>query len=168
MKKGGVALIGMIVALVFILVAFFGPWYGVSGSAMGVSISEDIGLTSGIGQSGIDRGILDVTMYLAIIALIFAIIAFIGSLGAAFNFGNFGTMKKVGGGFGILTFLLAIIAVFYFYANLPDTAAMEAAAEAAGVEFSAGIAWGWIIMLLGAIIALISSASIFKVKPAAQ
>jgi hypothetical protein len=53
-------------------------------------------------------------MYISIIALITTILAIIGALGVAFNFGNPNTMGKVGGIFGILTFILALIAPIYF------------------------------------------------------
>ena len=153
------AVIGMLLTLVFILVGFFGPWYSVSGSMMGYSMSIDVGLTTGIGESQIERGAFDITFYMAILALIFAILAFIGTLGAAFNFGKLGVMKKMGGIFGILTFIFAIIAVFYFFANTPDTSML--------VGLSAGLGWGWYLFLIGAILAIIASGMI-KTIPAAK
>jgi len=150
MAKGMGAVIGMLLTLVFILVGFFGPWYSFSSGIF----SLDIGLTSGIGQSGLETGVLDVTFYMAILAMVFAILGFIGVLGAAFNFGNIGTMKKMGGAFGLLTFIFGIIAVFYFYANTTSGTIL-------GV--SAGVGWGWYMFLIGAILAIISSGMIKKI-----
>ena len=144
MAKGMSAVIGMLLTLVFILIGFFGPWYSISSGFFNL----DIGLTTGIGQSGLETGVLDVTFYMAILALIFAILGFIGVLGAAFNFGNIGTMKKLGGTFGLLTFIFGIIAVFYFFANTTSGTIL-------GV--SAGLGWGWYMFLIGAIIAIIST-----------
>ena len=58
------ALIGMVLTLVFILIAFIGPWYSVSSG----TLSLDIGLTTAAGT--VSRGALDTTMYIAIFALI--------------------------------------------------------------------------------------------------
>jgi len=149
------AVIGMLLTLVFILVGFFGPWYSVSGSMMGYEMSVDVGLTSEIGQSGLGNDVLSITLYMSILALIFAILGIICILGAAFNFGKLGTMKKMGGAFGILTFIFAIIAVFYFFANTPDTSLL--------VGISAGVGWGWYLFLIGAILAIISTGMIKKI-----
>jgi hypothetical protein len=144
MAKGLSAIIGTLLTLVFLILGFFGPWYSISGGFSSV----DIGLTTGIGQSGFEYNVLNVTLYTAIFALIFAILGFIGVLGAAFKFGNLRTMKKLGGTFGLLTFVFGIIAVFYFFAYTPS-------GTISGV--TAGVGWGWYMFLIGAIIAIIST-----------
>ena len=122
MKKGIIALICMIITLVFIIVALVGPWYGGQGESeiMGIKTDTDISmsLTGGkakveaAGQSTTDdvkyddmdyKYVFDNTLYITIIAFITAIIALICILGMTFNFGNYKTMKKFGGIFGILT-----------------------------------------------------------------
>jgi Flp pilus assembly protein TadB len=45
MKKGIIALIGMIVALVFIIVALIGPWYSVGFKYSGANENVDFSLT---------------------------------------------------------------------------------------------------------------------------
>ena len=151
------ALIGMLLTLVFILVGFFGPWISFSASTGIGGFSIDWSLISTT-SLGLGTDFVSITLYIAILALIFAFLAFIGTLGAVFNFGKSDTMKKIGGIFGILTFILAIIAVFYFFANIPDVSTL-------GV--SVGVAWGWYLFLIGAIIAIISSGMIKKI-PAAK
>ncbi len=158
MKKGGVALIGMILALVFIIIAFIGPWYSMS--FMGMSI--DVGLTTEA-TSGVDRGPFDTTMYIAIFALITSILAFIGILGLSFGFGSAKTMKSIGGIFGILTFILALIAPLYFMTS----AFLEGLGEIGFWNDFGGPGYGWYIMIIAAIIALIASTFIFKEKTTA-
>lgn len=173
MKKGGVTLIGMIVALVFILIGFFGPWYTLSimgvDASYGLTSAEIAGVSYSYGeqesQMGDAKGIFDNTMYMTIIALIFAIIAIIGILGAAFNFGNPNTMGKIGGIFGILTFLLAIIAPLYFMTSgLLDS--LESGMEIGFWNELGGPGYAWYLMIIAAIIALISSIPMFKKQAA--
>lgn len=151
------ALIGMILTLVLILVAFFGPWYSVN--LMDI-ISIDIGLTTAA-TTGLNSGPLNTTMYIAIGALITTILALIGIAGVAFNFGKFKTMKSVGGIFGILTFLLALIAPLYFMSS----ALLEGTSIGFWNEYG-GPGYGWYLMIVVAIIALISSLFVFKEKSA--
>lgn len=144
MKKGIIALIGMIVALVFVLVAFFGPWYTMNvkssvsgaemdynvgmyltkmemkGNVMGQDSSMSISYADAKSQAvaaGVNTDsfkIIDYTMYLTIGAIITAILALIGILGFVFNFGNANKMRMLGVIFGIIAFILAIAAPLYF------------------------------------------------------
>ena len=151
MRTGLTALIGIILTLVFILIGMFGSWYYLSISIFSV----DISLTTDVNNY----------LYMAIIALIFCIIALIGILGLTFNFGNANTMKKIGGIFGILTFIFTLITPLYFFM---DFAAQE---YSAGVGFwndFGGPGYAWYLMIIAAIIALISALSVFKQKPATQ
>ena len=143
-------LIGIILTLVFILIGMFGSWYYLSVSVFSV----DISLTSEVNNY----------LYMAIIALIFCIIALIGTLGLAFNFGKANTMTKIGGGFGILTFIFALITPLYFFMDF------AAQSYSAGVGFwndFGGPGYAWYLMIIAAIIALISAVAAFKSKPAA-
>jgi len=144
MKKGIMALIGMIVSLVFIIVAFFGPWYtmnmksstvgatmdynvgiylrtmDVNGNFMGQDVSMSMSYADAASQaqtSGVNADsfkIIDYMMYLTVGTLVTAILALIGMLGFVFNFGNANRMRMLGIVFGIITFILAIAAPLYF------------------------------------------------------
>ena len=147
MKKGGVAFIGMILALVFILIGLFGSWYYISITGF----SWDISLTSEANNY----------LYMAIIALIFCIIALIGTMGLVFNFGELSTMRKIGGGLGILTFIFALLTPIYF---LVDFASQPFSSMVGFWNDFGGPGYAWYLMIIAAIIALISSIAAFKIK----
>lgn len=149
MRKGGVAFIGMILTLVFILIGMFGSWYYFS--AMGWSV--DISLTTEVNNY----------LYMTILALIFCIIALIGTMGTAFDFGNLSTMRKIGGGFGILTFIFALLTPIYF---LVDFASQPYSSVVGFWNDYGGPGYAWYLMIIAAIIALISALYAYKVKPA--
>ena len=171
-----IALIGMVLALVFILVAFFGPWY--SGTSVGVEANmyltkmEAAGITIEYSSDTFEMGMLGMadeirsvfsnTMYITIIALIFAIISLIGILGISFNFGPANTMKMLGAIFGILTFILAIVAVIYFMTGLTGISNYEAGFW----QENAGPGYAWYLMIMGGILALIFSLPLFKKQTA--
>jgi len=98
-------------------------------------------------------------MYISIIALITAILALIGALGVAFSFGNPNTMGKVGGIFGILTFIFVLLAPIYFMTY-------EGFATLGFWNDLGGPGYGWYLMLIAAIIALISSIPLLKKQAA--
>jgi len=203
-KKGIIALICMVITLVFIIVALVGTWYGMSTKLEGVGTMDfenDVSatLTSITGPdpetgeevtksnadwrkqyeaSGEDTGIFDVldnTFYITIFTLIIAILAVIGILGLTFNFGNPKTMKMIGGIFGIITLVLAFVAVFYFMTVLPAEAELQTlenkdagfwyseSKTEMGAKMSAsyGPGYAWYLMLIGAILALIAAVMIF-------
>lgn len=170
MRKGGTALVGMILTLVFILIGFFGSWYTISFAGIDANYfltkAEMGGMTIDYGdigsQMGDAKGIFDNTMYMTVIALIFAIIALIGILGVVFNFGNINTMSKVGGIFGILTFILAIVAPLYFMTS----AFLESYGDVGFWSEYGGPGYAWYLMIIAAIIAMISSVPLFKKKAA--
>ena len=163
MNKNMMALIGMVIALVLIIVAFVGPWYSIS--ILGVNANyglqnADVGgvtmeYTDAMG-SGID--VFTNTMYITIVALIFAIICLIGILGAQFNFGKPATMGMLGGVFGILTFILALIAPIYFMTS----AFLDQVSDVGFWNEMGGPGYAWYIMIVAAIIALITTLPLFK------
>jgi len=145
-----IALIGMILALVFVIVALVGPWYGISikltlGTA---EIKSDatmsltattLSVTTPLGSNttttsyadtreqakatGTDTGILDIfniAMYFTIFALIVAILALVFLSGYTFNFGKPHMMKNLAMVFGIITFIIVLAAVFYFMVAVPS------------------------------------------------
>ena len=170
MKKGIIALIGMIVALVFIIVAFVGPWYG--GTSSGVSVNfyltrlESAGVSMGYDNPSVAifmsdiKNIFDNTMYLTMGALVTAILALIGMLGFVFNFGKSNMMRMLGAIFGIITFVLALAATIYFMNAL--TGKMTGLTGFWNEE--AGPGYAWYLMLVATIIALIASIAMFLKK----
>jgi len=210
MKKGIIALISMVITLVFIIVALVGTWYGMSTKLEGVGTMDfenevSATLTSITGPdpetneevtksnadwrkqyeaNGEDTGIFDVldnTFYITIFTVIIAILAVIGILGLTFNFGNPKTMKMIGGIFGIITLILAFVAVFYFMTTLPAEAELQTlenkdagfwyseSKTEMGAKMSAsyGPGYAWYLMLIGAILALIAVILLFMDKQAA-
>jgi len=142
MQKGLVALICMIIGLVFIFISFFGPWYhinidftlsGENGySNHAYDLTKRTAETVGDSDPRGDRiettdyeadwpttNIFNITMYLLLGAVITAIIALIGILGTIVHFGKEVLMRKLGFILGIITFILAIVAVIYFMIALP-------------------------------------------------
>lgn len=187
MRKGGVALIGMILALVFILVAFYGPWYSVSMSIMDQEGSVEMTLTQMVSKfagqeqtityedaktssvSGLNTDALDVfsnTMYIVIIALICAIIGVIGILGHFFSSGKSNKPKLLGGIFGVLVFILGLVAIIYFMTGGFYESDFWFSQNIMGTEMSGGPGYAWYLVLIAAIIALISSIPLFKKQAA--
>jgi len=166
------AFIGMIITLVLILVAFFGPWYGGESNSVEsyASLTEwtmkggGMETTMKISEMGDDdvEGVFNNTYYMSIAALIFAILALIGTLGLFFNFGPANTMKWLAFTFGMLTFIFALIAALYFMAALPG-------ATDTGEGFwndNTGPAYGWYLMLVAGIIGLVFSLPLLKKEAA--
>jgi len=159
MRKGGVALIGMALSVVFIIVALFGSWYSVN--IIGISVNIGLfGIEAGEQSvSYSDFGIsdtcsIDVTLYLTLTALIIALLSLFGIL--EFTFKNSKLMKLIGGGFGIITFILALTAAFYFMAS-----GMLGGEISFWNEFG-GPGYAWYLMLIAGITALISSVLVLK------
>ena len=192
MKKGIMALIGMIVALVFIIVALVGPWYGMSmkyGSTESTASMSLTATTATLGgtttttsyadakktasDTGI-YGIFDTTLYLTIFALIVAILALVFLLGHVFNFGKPKMMKNLAMLFGIITFIIAFVAVFYFMIAVPGENTTKTAeggdmgfwysTSVSGTSLSVGPGFAWYLMLIAGIIALIASIAMLLKK----
>jgi len=205
MDKKIVGLVGIIITLVLILVAFFTPWYnasmkgesGIPGGSLDMTYNfyltkaETKGSVYGeeIDETGDysdykdfpGKSVFNNTMYLTIIATILSIIALVGILGLSFNFGNPESMKKLGGIFGFLTLIFAIIAPVYFMYGYGDLVEESYSAyisagglesdfdfgfwfsySEGGNEMSLGPGIAWYIMIVAGIIALISSIVILK------
>ncbi len=160
MTKEKYVVIGAVVALAIFFLGFIGPWYGISGEFLGAEASIDIGFLGTTFSAGsdsstfsteIDRGETDTTMYIALVTIILAIIAFIGILGSIYGFGKKEMMQKIGEIFGIITFLVAIIAIIYYVINLPDTSGLEQ------IGLNVGLGWGFFLFLIGAIVMFITN-----------
>jgi hypothetical protein len=160
MSKYNYSLIGAILAIIFFIIGFIGPWYSISGEFLGLKSQIDIGLIETSISSGtdsnsiiaaIDRTEVDNTMYIAIITIILAIITLIGILATSFGVGKTVIMQKIGEIIGFLTFILAIITVIYYIANIPDTSDLDA------IGLSTGLGWGFGLFLLGGILLFITN-----------
>jgi hypothetical protein len=155
MRNKNFIIIGAIIALLFFILGFIGPWYNITGEFLGIKASIDIGLT-GTSISGeidsnniisiIDRSETDNTMYLAIFVIITTILAIIGFLGVSINIGKIKNMYLIGEIFGFLTMILAIITIMIYVINLPDTS------EIVYVEIKENLGWGLYLYLIGAIV----------------
>lgn len=196
MKKGIIALICMVITLVFIIVALVGTWYGGHGEVESMGIKGEVdysfGLTGGEGKSEFAgqketteieydddfdaKGVYDNTMYITIIALITAIIALICILGMTFNFGNIKTMKMLGGIFGILTVIFALVAAIYFMTALPEENRgtwgdvgfwdeVETSLMGVSMKLTVGPGYAWYLMIVSFITASIGSIIVFMDKP---
>jgi len=125
------------------------------------------------------------TMYIVIGVLITSIIALIGIAGFTLNIGNYNTMRKIGLIFGIITFILAILSIGYFWMawnnqmqesisnyssyggsyDTPDfTYGFWFNQSQAGNQMSMGPGFAWYIMIIGGFLSLISTILIIK-KP---
>jgi magnesium-transporting ATPase (P-type) len=163
MRKGTIALIGMILTLVFIIIGFIGPWYILSMNSVYGNVEASIGLTSmqvkvnGVNipyeQFSGDKGPIDTTMYITIGALVMAILSLIGILDFSLNFGNPKTMKMVGLIFGILCFIMALIAPVYFMTSFNS----ESFGNVGFWNQYGGPGYAWYLMIVTAIIALVVS-----------
>lgn len=121
--------------------------------------------------------IFDNTKYITIGAIVTAIIALICMLGVLFHFGNSNTMRKLWAVFGIITFILALVACIYLMTELTgemtdindkkiDSFWYSDSKTFWGVSMSIsmGPGYAWYLMIAAGIIALISSIFILK-KP---
>lgn len=159
MRNKNFIIIGAIIALLFFILGFIGPWYNIIGEFLGIKASIDIGLT-GTTISGeidsnniisiIDRSETDNTMYLAIFVIITTILTIIGFLGILINIGKIKNMYLIGEIFGFLTMILAIITIMIYVINLPDTS------DIALVKINENLGWGLYFYLIGAFVIFIT------------
>jgi uncharacterized membrane protein required for colicin V production len=196
MKKGIIALAGMIIVLGCLFIALFGPWYTIDGSA-----GPDMGFTARFYLTRIDINSvrifgtlslslsysealenLNVTvvnkesfttvntaMVLTVFALLTGTIAMIGMAAFVFKKGKPKMMKFLGGGFGILTFILSIIPPLYFMSTgfAQNTSGFWFSQNIFGMTLIGGPGYAWYLMIVAAIIAVISAVTILlkKIEP---
>ena len=183
MRKDIVTLIGMILTLAFILIAFYGPWYSVNMSFAGQEGSVEMTLTQMVSKfysqvqtityeeaktssvTGLNTDKLDIfsnTMYIVIIALIFAFIGLVSIIGYLYSSTKSDKFKLFIGIFGILVCILGLIATIYFMTSGFYESDFWFSQSMTGAEMSGGPGYAWYLMLIAAIIALISSILLFK------
>jgi len=193
MRRGIFACGGMIVGLVFIVVALLGPWYLVNGSGvlgtdysvnmflthmeaqgtlMGQTISFSMRYADAVNNAesaGIDAGsftVVNNAMYLTVAACITAVIAVIGMAAFVLQKETQRSMKYLGGGFGMLTFLLTLLPALYFMMTgfSTNNAGFWFSASELGWTITGGPGYAWYLMIVTAIIAVIASLAILLKK----
>jgi uncharacterized membrane protein required for colicin V production len=183
----------MIAGLVLLIIAFFGAWYTIQGSGslgadyninlflskleakgtfMGQAISVSMNYaeakvnTQNLGVNTNSFAVIDTAMVLTIIAIISAVIAVVGMLAFVFGKGKPVYTKYLGGGFGMLTFILALVPALYFMSTgfAQESTGFWFSESVLGVTLSGGPGYAWYLMLATAIIALIASAAMLVKK----
>jgi hypothetical protein len=195
MKKGMIAFIGMIIGLVFLLVAFLGPWYTMNGSGeagmvvglyltrmevTGTFMGQDMSLSMSyaeareiaqtIGMNTESFVVIDNAFYLTLIAIITALIAVIGMAMFVFNKGKPKVTKLLGGGFGVFTFIFALVPALYFWSTgfAENSSGFWFSQTVMGRTLSGGPGYAWYLMIVVAIIALIASVAMLLKKSAPE
>ena len=198
MRKGVVACASMIFGLILLFVAFLGPWYTINGSgALGVNYNvgfyltkmeakgtipgQDISLSMSytdvkenaqmVGVNIESFAVINTAMYLTLCAIITALIAVIVIIAFIFNKGKPKTMKWLGGGFGFLTFFLALVPALYVMSTgfAENSNGFWFSQSVLGVTVYGGPGYAWYLMIVVAIIAVISAVAILfkKIVPEA-
>jgi hypothetical protein len=192
MRKGVVSFGGMIVGLVLLVVAFMGPWYAMNmGGALGMNghvefyltrmevkgifNNQDLSVSVGyadakenaqsVGVNTESFTIIENAMYLTFFAIVTSLIALIGIVAFVFRWGNSKIMKYVGGGFALLTFVLALGPALYvmttkFAENISE---FWFSKSSFGVTITGGPGYAWYLMIVVAILVLICEVA-FLVK----
>jgi len=194
MRKGKISIICMILVLVFIIISLIGPWYETLSGTNGVYLSLTSstttfdGITETISNAdarktaetnpGADLSILDIidiTLYLVIFVLIIAILTMVFLLGYLFNFGKTRMMKNLTMIFGVITFILALTAVFYFMVALSSKINTFSIIKdvgfwysniIGGISVSMGPGFAWYLLFIAGVIVLISVIFVFMDKQA--
>jgi len=193
MRKGVVSFGGMIVGLVLLVVAFMGPWYAMSLSgalgmdghvefyltrmeAKGTFNNQVISISTGyanakenaqsVGANVESFTIIENAMYLTFFAMVTNLIALIGIAAFVFRLGTPKIMKYLGGGFALLTFVLALVPALYVWNTkfAEDISGFWFSQSAYGVTITGGPAYAWYLMLAVAILALICGVAILLKK----
>lgn len=193
MKKATVALVGMIAALVLLVLSFLGPWYiinatGILGADYTIELyltrvdlqgrigGQDVMLSTGYTEAKMyirdtnvnmeSFAMIENAMYLTIVAMVTACIAIICMIVFVYNKERQRTMKFAGGLLGVLTSLLTILLALYAMNTefVENISGFWFGVTILGMRVTGGPGYGWYLMIVVAIIALISAATIFLVK----
>jgi hypothetical protein len=194
MRKGVVSFGGMIVGLVLLVVAFMGPWYTMNLSgALGIDghaefyltrmeikgtffNNQDLSISVGyadakenaqsVGANTDSFTIIENAMYLTLFAMVTNLIALIGIAAFVFRLGTPKIMKYLGGGFALLTFVLALAPALYVMNTkfAENTSGFWFSQSLIGVTVTGGPGYGWYLMIVVAIIALICGIAILVKK----
>jgi len=196
MQKGVVSFCGMIVGLVLLVVAFMGPWYAMNMSGAlgidsdvkfyltrmevkGIFNNQDLSVSVGyadakenaqsVGVNIESFTIIETAMYFSFFAMVTNLIALIGIAAFVFRLGTPKIMKYIGGGFALLTFVLALVPTLYvmntkFAENISEFWFSQ---SAFGVTIAGGPGYAWYLMIVVTILALICGVVILlkKISP---
>jgi hypothetical protein len=193
MQKGIGAFAGMIIGLILIVVAFLGPWYTLEGTgtfgaeynvgfylsrieAKGSIAGQDIFFSTGYDQAkenaqmiGVNTQsftVMETAGYLTLFAMATALIALIGMAAFVLRLGTPKIMKYIGGGFGLVTCLLALVPTVYTMTTgfSESSTGFWFSDQVLGVTITGGPGYAWYVMLLVAVITLISSVVLLFTK----
>jgi hypothetical protein len=193
MRKGIVALVGMIIGLVLLVVSFLGPWYIIN--ATGVFETEysagfyltrlelqrniggqDVTLSMDYADAKMNIGdtavnvqsfaMIETAMYLTLLALVTAVIAIMFMAAFVFQKGKPRTMKLGGGLFGVFTFLLTLLPALYFINTefVENINGFWFSMTIFNIKITGGLGYAWYLMIVAAIIAVICAAAILLKK----
>lgn len=193
MRKGVISFGGMLVTLVLLVVAFMGPWYAMSFSgalgidsqvgfyltrmeAKGIFNNEDLSISVGytdakenaqsLGVNTESFTIIENAMYLTFFAMVFNVIALLGIAAFVFRLGTPKIMKYLGGGFALLTCVLALAPALYvmntkFAENISE---FWFSKSQFGVTITGSPGYAWYLMVVVAVLALICGVAILVKK----
>jgi hypothetical protein len=193
MRKGVVSFSGMIVGLVLLVIAFMGPWYAMNLSGAlgmdsdvefyltrmevkGILNNQDLSVSVGYADAkenaqsmGVDIEsftIIENVMYLTLFAMMVNLIAIIGIAAFVFRLGTPKIMKYVGGGFALLTFVLALVPALYIMNTkfAENTSGFWFSQSVVGITITGGPGYAWYLMIVVTIIVLICGVSILVKK----
>jgi hypothetical protein len=193
MRKGIVSFGGMIVGLVLLIIAFIGPWYamnlsgalGMNGhvgfyltrmEAKGMFNNQDLSISVGyanakenaqsVGANTESFTIMENAMYLTFFAIVTTLIALIGIAAFVFRLGTPKIMKYIGGGFALLTFVLALAPALYVLNTkfAENISGFWFSQSTFGVTITGGPGYSWYLMIIVAILALICAIAILVKK----
>ena len=193
MQKGVVSFCGMIVGLVLLVVAFMGPWYAMNMSGAlgidsdvkfyltrmevkGIFNNQDLSVSVGyadakenaqsVGVNIESFTIIETAMYFSFFAMVTNLIALIGIAAFVFRRGTSKIMKYIGGGFALLTFVLALVPTLYVMNTkfAENISGFWFSQSAFGVTIAGGPGYAWYLMIVVTILALICGVVILLKK----
>jgi hypothetical protein len=197
MRKGVVAFSGMIAGLVLLVVAFMGPWYTMNGSgALGAEYSVEFSLTNleakgsiagqefswstGYAQAeenaqtvGVNTqsfSIIQTARSLTLFAMVAVVLALLGMAAFVFQVGTQRIMKYVGGGFGLLAVVCALVPVVYVMTAgfSENSSGFWFSQTVLGVTVTGAPGYAWYLMIAAVVVLLISAVAVLLKKVAPE
>lgn len=187
MKKSIISLVGLIIVVLMILMAYVGPWYVINIKSPYLDVEYEANINmylteikvdgnipgldleaqgySDYSDGGNNKTIVNNVKNMVFASIITAILAVLSIVGSMFSTRRPNTLRMLGFCFGIITFILSVVAIFYFMGTVPS----EMAAGASDSNFwysqttlfgdmTMGPGYAWYAMLISAIFSIISSA----------
>lgn len=191
MRKGIIATVGMIGALVLLCVGFLGPWYvidatGIMGAdyharlfltkmelqAQGQSIFVSMGYAEAktyaqnMNLNMESFGMIDTALYLTLLALLTGVLAVVFMSAFVFEKGKARMVKLAGGSCAFLTFLLTLLPALYFMNTefVENSGGFWFTLSLFGLKVSGGPGYAWYLMIVVAIISVVCGGAILLKK----